>query len=265
VDVECRNLREIERLNQRGGRSLSIVDLVADGTLTAEMAAFCWQAVHGGVSYLTGAVPGGAGKTTLMAGLLGFLPPGERVVTVGDRSAIDSALAGDLSQPATLLAHEIGRGHWFGYIWGPEAVDFFSLAGSGVRAVTCLHADDAEQAWGILGPLGVARESFESVPLQLFIVVDRRGGRVLRRVRWVYFRVQGLLRPVYAWSRESDEFERLTSRDDLCQAMAEAAGSSPDEQEARWREREAILEDMLREGVFAYEDVRRRILEAAIR
>jgi len=261
LDVEIHNLREIERLNQRGGRALSIIDLIADGTLTAQMAALCWQAVLGGAGFLTGAVPGGAGKTTLMAGLLAFLPPGERIVTVSDRSVIRSALADAFAGPATLLAHEIGSGRWFGYIWGRDAADFFSLAGPGVRCVTCLHADDAEQAWGILAPLGVAREGFESVSLQLFMHVDRRGGRLRRRVRWLYLGVGGALRPVYAWRHEDDAFERLVGRDELCRALAEASGGSAEEQDALWREREDFIEELRRGGVSLYEDVRRCVLQ----
>jgi len=261
-DVEARNQREIERLNQRGGRLLSIIDLIADGTLTAEMAALCWQAVGGGAGFLTGAVPGGAGKTTLMAALLAFLPQHERIITVADRSAIDAALVGEIPEPATLLAHEIGAGHWFGYIWGRDAADFFSLAGSGVRCVTCLHADDPDQAWGILSPLGVARESFDHVPLQLFMQVDRQGWRLLRRVRRLYYRVDGALRPVYAWRREDDAFERLVDREKLCRALAQASGSTVEAQDAEWREREGFIEELRRGGVCLYEDVRRRVLHA---
>jgi len=39
--LQDKNLREIEGLNQRGGRTLSFVDLIAAGTMTAEMVAHC--------------------------------------------------------------------------------------------------------------------------------------------------------------------------------------------------------------------------------
>ena len=135
MSTEHANQREVDLLNQRGGRALSIVDLIEDGTLSAEMASLCLQAVRGGAAFLTGAVPGGAGKTTLMAAVLAFLPQGERIVTVADRSAIDAALAGRLPAPTTLLAHEIGAGRWFGYIWGRDAADFFRLPRSTGRVV----------------------------------------------------------------------------------------------------------------------------------
>jgi len=87
MDVETHNRRQIEQLNQRGGRMLSIVDLILAGTISVEMSAYAMRAIHRGASLLTGARPGGAGKTTLMAALLSFLPPGVPIVTV-DRSRV---------------------------------------------------------------------------------------------------------------------------------------------------------------------------------
>jgi len=75
MNIEEHNDRQIEMLNQRGGRTLSIVDLIAAGTIGPEMAACACRAMHQGASLLTGARPGGAGKTTLMAAVLNFLPP----------------------------------------------------------------------------------------------------------------------------------------------------------------------------------------------
>jgi hypothetical protein len=263
VDVERDNLEQIAQLNQRGGPALSIIDLIEDGTVTAEMAAFCWQAVAGGAGFLTGAVPGGAGKTTLMAAVLAFLPPGERIITVSDRSVLDAALAGRVGRPATLLAHEIGAGRWFGYIWGRDAADFFSLGARGLRTVTCLHADTAEQAWDILAPLGVKRGHFDGVRLQLFLQVPTRAGRVLHRVRWIYFRVDGALRPVYAWRRDGDRSESLMDRPALCRALADAASTLPEDEDAAWRERQSLLEALHRDGVSLYEDVRARLVAAS--
>jgi hypothetical protein len=260
MSTESDNQFQIDQLNQRGGRALSIIDLIKAGTLSAEMAALCGQVVRGGGPYLTGAVPGGAGKTTLMAALLAFLPPGERIVTVADRSAMDTALAGRIPLPATLLAHEIGAGRWFGYIWGRDAADFFRLARSGLRAVTCLHADTPEQAWGILGPLGVAREDFDAVRLQLFMQVTTRAGRALHRVSLLCLRIDGAPQPVYAWRPEGDRHELLQPREAVCRALAEAASTSPKAENAAWRERQAFLESLLRAGTFLYEDVRARLL-----
>lgn len=43
---------------------LSIVDLVEAGTFTPDLAAYSLAAIGSGASFLVGADPGGAGKTT---------------------------------------------------------------------------------------------------------------------------------------------------------------------------------------------------------
>ena len=45
MDIEQLNLRQIEQLNQRGGRMLSIVDLIQAGTISVEMAAYTMRAM----------------------------------------------------------------------------------------------------------------------------------------------------------------------------------------------------------------------------
>ena len=64
MDIEIHNDRQIEHLNQRGGRTLSIVDLVRAGTISVEMSAYAMRAIQQGASLLTGARPGGAGRRT---------------------------------------------------------------------------------------------------------------------------------------------------------------------------------------------------------
>jgi len=181
LDIERYNHQQIERLNQRGGRTLSIVDLIGAGTLSVEMAAVAMRAMHQGGSILTGAVPGGAGKTTLMAAILGFLPPGVPLVTVDRSHVITDGLAREPA-PSCYLAHEIGSGHWFGYIWGRDVADFLSLIDGPRRIASCLHADTLGQLTDILTspPLGVSPEALGRVALILFMSV-RRGLRGVRR------------------------------------------------------------------------------------
>jgi len=259
MDVDRHNLAEIERLNQRGGRTLSIIDLIDAGTISTEMAALCWLIVSEGAGFLTGAVPGGAGKTTLMAALLSFLPPGERIQGVADRRVIDDALSGATRPPATILAHEIGSGHWYGYIWGRDAVDFFGLWRLGLRPVSCLHADDPEQTRRTLVGLGVSEEDLRHVPLQLFMRVGGGRARARRRVDSLHCVLDGRLRPVYRWRESGDIFARLLDREDVCEALAAQHGRSQGEFLSKWDSHQAFLEGLLGEGVRSFEAVRRRV------
>ena len=160
MDIERHNHRQIEQLNQRGGRTLSIVDLIQAGTINVEMAADAMRAMAEGASLLTAARPGGAGKTAPMAAILGLLPPGVPIVTVDGSRVIHEGLKHPAGEPACYLAHEIGDGDWYGYIWGRDVVEFFSLIGGQRRIASCLHADTQEELTGVLcsPPLRVARE-----------------------------------------------------------------------------------------------------------
>jgi len=187
--VEQSNLRQIEALNQRGGRTLSIVDVMRAGTITPEAAGFLlWHVAHG-ASFLTGAVPGGAGKSTLLADLLAMLPPGERIVTTPDDDAVRQASRETPRGGRCYLCHEIGSGMWYGYLWGASVGRFLGLSEQGGRIAGCLHADDPVQMRGILlsPTLGVSKEAFGRIGILLFMAFDRsafRGSRVVDSI-WV--------------------------------------------------------------------------------
>ena len=210
MDVEHHNHQQIEQLNQRGGRMLSIVDLIQAGTISVEMAAYAMRAMAEGASLLTAARPGGAGKTTLMAAILGLLPPEVRIVTVDGSSVIRDGLSRPVTEPVCYLAHEIGSGDWYGYIWGRDVADFISLIDSQRRIASCLHADTMEELTGILcsPPLRVTRESLGRVGLILFMHVAplQRGYR--RRVASFWEADgRGGHRMVFRWNAETDAYE----------------------------------------------------------
>ena len=202
------NVAEIERLNQRGGRTLAFCDLVEAGTLSADMAGEMAALVESGASILTAAVPGGAGKSTVLANLLACLPPGERIVTTPDERAVEAAHAAppdgpdEPDVPTCYLAHEIGSGPWYAYLWGRAAARFFELPSTGPRTATCLHADTIEEVYALLGSQGVSPSAMRSVGVVAFLV--RVGGR--RRVGSVYVTEAGRHRLRWRWDASEDTF-----------------------------------------------------------
>jgi len=201
VDTFRGNLREINSLNQRGGRMLSVVDLIEDGTLDVAVAGWLLARVAQGASFLCAAGPGGVGKTTLMACLLSFLPPNERIRTVTDPRAI-----GAPAEPTCYLCHEIGAGHWYGYLWAEDAAEFLALQRQG-RIAASLHADSPREVEAqLLGPdVGADEADLAAIDLVLFMV--RAGAR--RRVSAVFEAVGSDtpdFRRAVAWRRASDDF-----------------------------------------------------------
>jgi hypothetical protein len=212
MNLEAHNDHQIERLNQRGGRTLSIVDLIRAGTISREMAACAWRAMDEGASVLTGARPGGAGKTTLMAAVLNFLPPGVPLVTVDRPGVITAALDDRPSEPACYLVHEIGAGHWYGYLWGRDVARFLSLVEGNRRIASCLHADTLEELAGIVcsPPLGASPEALARVGLILFMHVDAAAGGYRRRVSTFYEADrEGSHRLLFRWEAASDTFGQV--------------------------------------------------------
>ena len=212
MDVEAHNHQQIEQLNQRGGRTLSIVDLIQAGTISVEMSAYAFRAIHDGASLLTGARPGGAGKTTLMAALLSFLPPGVPIVTVDHPSVIADGLARNPNDPSCYLAHEIGSGHWYGYIWGRDVARFLSLIEGGRRIASCLHADTLDELTDIVcsSPLEATREQLGRVGLVLFMDLSGRTGGYRRRVATFHEADgKGAHQLLFRWRGRSDAFQQV--------------------------------------------------------
>jgi len=240
--IEEQNLVEIERLNQRGGRTLSFIDLMEAGTVSSALAGELAACVEAGSSILTAARRGGAGKSTLLANLLACLPPGERIVTTPDIEVVEAAMASPPEGPTCFLAHEIGSGPWYAYLWGRAAAGFFSLARSGARIATCLHADELEELQDILDSQGVDEKDLRSIGLVAFIKNVRPGRRVEavyvaapggHRVRWLREEAQDIFLadgPDPVPPERADEFaqvfESLADRGvrDFTQMRRELAG-----------------------------------------
>jgi hypothetical protein len=248
MDIERHNYRQIELLNQRGGRTLSVVDLILAGTLDVPMAAYALRAVDEGASLLTAARPGGAGKTTLMASILHLLPPDVPIVTVEHPQYAADALSQDSDGPKCYLVHEIGDGHWYGYLWGPAVGQYVSLVGGPRRIASCLHADTLDELTGILcsPPLGVSRKALGRVGLILFMHVDRSRAGYRRRVAAFYEADgQGGHRLVFAWDEPSDTFLATA-------ALGDPEGLAP---------YEAFIRQLLDRDECNATLVRRRVLE----
>ena len=182
-DNILRHCREIDRCNQRGGQMLSVVDLIQSGTVTAELAAYCLAAVGQGASFMVGAMPGGAGKTTVMGALLNFVPSDVELAPADGQESIERALAGRLPRRC-FICHEIGPGPYYAYLWGQTLREYFRLAEAGHMLATDLHADTYEQARDqICRQNEVPEADLRRMNLMLFLSVHRG---VRRRVEQVW-------------------------------------------------------------------------------
>ncbi|HOU15712.1 MAG TPA: hypothetical protein PKZ84_21620 [Anaerolineae bacterium] len=239
----------LEACNQRGGRMLSLIDLLDAGTVDLPLAAYLAAAMRHGASLLVGARPGGAGKTAVMCALLNFLPNATMIQAVGSRAVLDLADHDPHPGATCYLAHEIGDGLYYAYLWGDEARDFFALAARGHTIATNLHADTLEETRDQLClENGVAPAHLAAVTLKVYLHVDHADRWAWkRRVSYVYESDGAQDRLLWRWDRRG-AFER--------QAVESVIVSPVEEHEYS-----KLLAALRRRNMRHIEDVRRALLE----
>ncbi len=181
AEIQAR-AREINRCNQRGGRMLTLLDLMAAGTMTRDMAAFSLAAIGAGASFMVGARPGGAGKTTVMGALLNLVPPDIELAAAEDERVIEDGLRG-VQRRRCYVCHEIGAGPYYAYLWGRALRRYFELPAAGHLLATNLHADTYAQARGqVCGENRVPPAAFRRLNLIYFLACDGTAWNARRRI-----------------------------------------------------------------------------------
>jgi hypothetical protein len=241
------HVREIERCNQRGGRMLSLVDLLDAGSVDLSLAAYLAAAMREGASLLVGARPGGAGKTAVMCALLNFLPDQTAIRPVADPAILMKGLRDAEPGKTCYLGHEIGAGYYYAYVWGEQARTFFQLAANGHTIASNLHADTLPQTVRQLcAENGVPRAHLDAVTLKVYLAMVRgRGWSVHRWVSRVY-ESDGVLDRLIVERQDDGTFQRIT----------ESVVVSPT-QEAEYA---SFLSALRKQGCRTIEDVRRALV-----
>jgi len=181
-----RHCAEMNRCNQRGGRMLSIIDLLDAGTLDLDLAAYLMARISRGASFMVGARPGGLGKTTVMCALLNLIPADVEVVAATPEVVRRAARAGSLPRNC-YVCHELGSGRYFAYLWGADLRAYCSLAAMGHVLATNLHADDLDDAQEqICAENLVPISDFNAFHLLVFLRMDRGLRTARRRIDKVY-------------------------------------------------------------------------------
>ena len=148
---------------------LSIADLIANGTLSAEQAATLWAMVEERHSFVVVAIPRFAGKSTTMDAVLGLLTADVPVPRLsGDEAEMDR-----LKQQATggyLVVGEFSEAPVAHYIWGAPVRRVFDTLTAGYSLATALHAPSLDEAFdAICKGNGVSDEAASRIDFMLYI------------------------------------------------------------------------------------------------
>jgi hypothetical protein len=185
-DAIIKHCQELNRCNQRGGRMLSVFDLLAAKTLDLDLAAYLMARISRGASFMVGSVPGGAGKTTVMCALLNFVPVDVPLIAATPQEVYKASKAAT-SPRACYICHEIGSGSYFAYLWSDALRAYCRLSENGHILATNLHADDLEEARDqVCGDNDVRQEHFNSFQLLIFLSIEGTYLKSHRRIEKVY-------------------------------------------------------------------------------
>lgn len=128
----------------------SLEDLVANRTMSPEMAATLAAAARERRSLLFFAIPRLAGKTTTMLATLDYAPEGTPIHELSTETEPDLGIPDD-PDGGYLVMHEIAQTDFPHYLWGePVRRVFEALRKGGLSLATVLHAGGYEEAFSII-------------------------------------------------------------------------------------------------------------------
>lgn len=197
--------------------ALTLADLVANGTMSSEIAATLRASANGRYSFIVCAIPRLAGKSTVMAAMLAERPKGTPLKTVGDDGIDVDALAA-ASKGGYLVVPEISEYPvTAGYIWGAPVRRVFARIGDDVALAAALHAPGADEAIEIVcRGNGVPDEQGARIALVVYIRSlgrdwRRPTGRRIATVHEIAAVRDGRpeTRLLHRWDERADRFETL--------------------------------------------------------
>ena len=217
--------------DKKGGlvaNAITLVELVRNGTLNADMASVLWAAVDEQVSFITAAVPQFAGKTTLSRAVLDMRPPGVPLHEVAGEPVVMDRLKAE-ARGGYLVVGEFSRAPIPGYIWGEPVRRVFDTLSAGYALQTTLHAPTIDAAVAQFSVTNGVRDE-DASRVKLVLYVERYGTNLSnfwRRLVELYelHKVENgrpIGHPLYRWQEDTDTFEKLSDphqfgrdRDDL--------------------------------------------------
>ncbi len=259
-------------------RPITITEMISNGTLTSELAAFLWMCVDGMmVSPMNLIIAGGtgSGKTTTLNALSVFIPTRERIVTIEDTLELnlydrenwiqlearmgikeeDEISLDDLLKNAIRMRPDRVI---VGEVRGKEALSMFTAMDIGHQGVmSTLHANSAKETL-----LRLQSEPM-SVPVSMFSLLDLiimqhriywpRVGLIRRIMQVSEVRVMGdhvLLNDVFSFNREKDKAYRTNLPSEIFEKLSFLTGFNKKDLKDELTLRSSVLQAMVDKKIF---------------
>jgi flagellar protein FlaI len=267
-------------------RPWTITDFIENRTISTEVAALIWLAVQYEMSMI---ISGGtaSGKTSFLTTIMPFIPPNQRIISIedtreinlpkflhwipmttrepnpegkGEVTMLDLLINSLRMRPDRIVVAEIRRQR--------QAEVLFEAMHTGHSVYATLHADTVEQTYRRLvnPPINVPETLLEALDLIVTMFRDRRSG--IRRIYEVAELIpptgakRGLtVRILYKWNPRKDRIEAFQKSYRLINKLQMHTGMTEAEIKKDLKEKEMILEWMVKNRVNTVDGVGKVIAE----
>lgn len=191
--------------------ALTLANLVANRTLSPEMAATLAAAAEERRSLLFVAIPRMAGKSTLMQAALQHAPACTPLhhLSTAEGQGLGIPAAGDSGY---LVVSEVSTAPYADYLWGADARRVFAALERGFSLATALHAGGVDEAFEVLThENGIPAEQAARLDVVVYVRSIGPWSSPSRRVVAEVAETDGIhpraARVLHRWSEQDDRFE----------------------------------------------------------
>ncbi len=202
----------MQRADLNQGQVPTILDLIANDTMSAEMAATLWATVDEGRSFVVVAIPRLAGKSTVGNAMLALLPPEVPVHRLSGEEDEINRLKVEAAG-GYLVVGEFSQAPVPTYIWGSPVRRVFDTLTAGYSLATALHAPGFQETFeAICQGNGVTDERASTIGLMVYLRRFGEDPEFWRRTAEIH-EVDGVEggvahgRLLHRWVEEEDRFE----------------------------------------------------------
>ncbi len=256
-------------------RAFSIIDLIENGTLSSEAAAFLWTAVEGEINYpLNILIIGGtgAGKTTTLNTLMNFVPRRERIACIEDTLELNFFGRDNLVRMATVPPTKSNKPIEMkdllvnalrmrpdkivvGEVRGEEAKTLFNAMNVGHSAIGTLHANSTKELKSRLTnpPMSVPRNMLSLIDI---VVVQKKiikNGEIRRRISSITevsrSEVGASFNDLFIYDESKDKIERTDTPSRKLERIANLSESSFRDIQNQIDDKRRFLEKLLEKDI----------------
>lgn len=264
----------------------TITDFIENKTISTEVAALIWLAVQYEMSMI---ISGGtaSGKTSFLTTIMPFIPPNQRIISIedtreinlpkflhwvplttrepnpeglGEVTMLDLLVNSLRMRPDRIVVAEIRRQR--------QAEVLFEAMHTGHSVYATLHADTVEQTYRRLvnPPISVPETLLEALDLIVTMFRDRRSGiRRIYEVAELVPPVEGkghlTVRILYKWDPREDKIKSFQKSYRLIKKLGMHTGMTEEEIMEDLKEKEMILDWMVKNHVKTVDGVGKVIAE----